>query len=353
MRTYKFLFVALIATGVFTACNNEIAVEQMKQGQEISFRLQGGMPEATTRALATTIDNLEAFVVFGTDDVLAGLTPPELIFNEVTVARVFGTQDFTYAPKRYYSENPANAGFFAFSPVSANVSNIDVSTFYTTGASFEYTVPAPDTNPFADPAAPVGNGNAAQEDLLVALTIGAPTTSVSLDFKHALARIFITASNEAPDPVIIKGLKLLAMETTGTFNVDPTATPQTWWTPSGTLGDYTYVLAQTGVVVPGLEPLASPVKQFVTSTEQGMMVLPQVTSHASNDGVYASGDFALEITYDISNLKNQTKYVVLQDGFEFEAGKQYRINITFDEFLAIEFDVDVLDFDATIEVTYL
>ena len=355
MKTYRFLLVAFIATGVFTACNNELAVEQsIKQGAEVSFRLQGGMPEEiTTRALATTVDNLEAFVVYGTDDLLSLV--PDLIFDGVTVAREFDSSPpkFTYAPKRYYSEGASNAGFFAFSPVSANVSNVDVTNFMT-GASFEYTVPAPDTSPFADPAAPVGSGDAVQEDLLVALTVVAPTAApVSLDFEHALSRVFVTASNAAPDPIIIKGLKLLDLATTGTLDV----TLAGWgWTPDYAVkGDYTYVLAQSGVVVPGTpvtSPPTTPTKLFVTSTEQGMMILPQETSHASNNGIYAAGDFALEITYDISNLQNQTKYVVLQDGFEFEAGWQYRINITFDEFLAIEFDVDVFPFEDTIEVTY-
>jgi len=343
MRTRIFLWVALIATGLFTACNNDVAVESLKSGQEISFRLQGGMPEVATRALATTIDNLDAFVVFGTDNVLAATN--ELLFNGVNVSRKLdyftNSASFTYAPALYYSENASQAGFFAFSPISAiDLANIDV-TNISAGASFDYTVPAPGVN---------GDGNIAQVDLLVAgaAVAGTPIpTTVNLSFEHALSRIFITASNATPDPVIIKELKLLNLVTTGTLIVDPTST---WdWNLSSTVGNYAYILAESGVVVPGTTLPPPPDKLYVTSMEQGMMVLPQATVNNGND--YTAGDFALEIIYDFANLENQTKYVYLIDGFPFEKSMQYRINITFTG-TAIDFDVDVDPFGPITEGIY-
>jgi len=342
MRTRNFLLVALIATGFFSACNNDTA-EPLKSGQEISFRLQGGMPEVTTRALATTLENLDAFVVFGTDNVSAATSG--LLFDGVTVSRKLGNLAdptvFTYSPAVYYNENASQAGFFAFSPISAiELSNIDVTNFMT-GASFDYTVPVPGVN---------GDGNVAQVDLLVAgaALAGTPLpTTVNLTFEHALSRIFITASNATPDPVIITGLRLLNLVTTGTLNVDPSAA---WdWTSSSILGNYPFILAESGVVVPGTTLPPPPDKLYVTSMEQGMMVLPQETVNKSND--YSLGDFALEINYDFANLKNQTKYVYLVDGYKFEKSMQYRINITFTG-TAIDFHVDVDPFDPITEVTY-
>ena len=344
MKTRIFLMVALIATVCITACSDQQVVVKKTGGQEISFRLQGGMPETATRALATTIKNLEAFVVYGTDDVLAATN--DLLFEEVTVARIFGTNDFTYAPKVYYSENATNAGFFAFAPVSADVNNTNL-TALLSGASFDYTVPAPDRT-----------GDASQEDLLVALTapVTPSVTPVPLEFEHALARIFITAVNETPDPIIIKSLKLLNLATTGTFNIAPPPSFAWGWVPdmsTAITSEYEYILPQSGVAVP-----ATAVKYYVTSEEQGMLILPQTATNAAPFDAYDPDDFALEVTYDLANLKDQPKHIVIYDDtalptpkeWEFEMGKQYRINITFTG-TAIEFDVTVHTFDAEIDVT--
>jgi len=346
MKTRIFLMVALIATVCITACSDQQVVVKKTGGQEISFRLQGGMPETATRALATTIKNLEAFVVYGTDDVLAATN--DLLFEEVTVARIFGTNDFTYAPKVYYSENATNAGFFAFAPVSADVNNTNL-TALLSGASFDYTVPAPDRT-----------GDASQEDLLVALTapVTPSVTPVPLEFEHALARIFITAENETPDPIIIKSLKLLNLATTGTFNIDPPPSFAWGWVPdmsTAIMSEYEYILPESGVAVPGTISPAPVVKYYVTSEEQGMLILPQFATNIAPFDAFDTNDFALEVTYDLANLKGQTKNIVIYDTvtpgeWKFEMGNQYRINITFTG-TAIEFSVTVHSFDAEIDVT--
>ena len=314
--------VALFATVLFTACSNDEAV-QVKNRQEISFRLQGGMPDITTRSLATTTANIDAFVVFGTDDELEGLATPALLFDAITVARqINGSWD--YAPKKYYSATATTAGFFAFSPVSANITPGSISAtpanVLTGVASFDYTVLPPD-----------GSGNAIQEDLLVAGGVESSLTppQVILAFKHALARIFVTATNAADDPVIIKKLSLLNLETVGTLNFDPVATPVVAWTSTSTKATFPYVLAPSGVVVPA----GTSSKTLVTSWEQGMMVLPQETENTTPDD-YTAGDFALEIEYDIANLTGQTTHVYITDGYEFLAGQQYNINITFNASVA-------------------
>ena len=340
MKTRSFFMVAIIATMFVTACSDQQVVQLKTGGQEISFRLQGGMPETTTRALATTTDNLEAFVVYGTDNVLA--VTNDLLFKGVTVARQLGSTSpavFTYAPKVYYSDGATNAGFFAFAPVSANIVNnsLNYATFFTSGASFDYTVPAPD-----------GSGDAIQEDLLVALTapVTPSATPVSLEFKHALARIFVTAENETPDPVIIKSLTLKNLYRTGRLAINLSG----WnWTLLTNEGDYGFVLAESGVAVPSTTP---PDKPYVTSMEQGMLILPQLAKNIGADDVYDTGDFALEVIYDLANLKGQTKHIVIYDTatsgeWKFNEGEQYRINIKFTG-TAIEFEITVLPFDTSI-----
>ena len=341
MKKQVFLMVAFIATVFLTACNNEIAVESMEKGQEISFRLQGGMPDVSSRALATTIANLEAFVVYGTDDVLAATN--DLIFDGATVAREFDSSpaSFTYAPKKYFSEGAIHAGFLAFSPVSASISNPDL-TALLTGASFDYTVPEPDDS---------------QEDLLVAMQTVIPAPGmppVSLEFSHALARIFVTATNDMDDPVIIESLTLSNLYSEGKMEIDYDfyATPQlsSKWTNHANMIDYEYILAETGVAVPA----QTTTQRLVTSMEQGMMVLPQETQNTNDDDVQDAGDFALVVEYSIGNLTSQTAYILLEDKFEFEANKQYTINISFSgaTLILIDFTVTVKDFEAPIEVDY-
>ena len=326
MKTFRFFFVALAAIALFTACSSEEVIQPINnEGQPISFRLQGGTPEITTRSTATTLPYLDAFVVYGTDDVYGATN--DLIFDGTTVALDINSGSFTYAPTRYYDLGAGAASFVAFSPVSAKVSNINATSFWTAGTSFDYTVPAPDNS-----------GNTVQEDLLVAsVAITSITPSVSIPFEHALARIFVTATNAANDPVFIDSLILRNLQTTGTLAFAPHPATTRTWTPAGTLGDYKYILAPSGVVVDSLTNTPT----LVTSMEQGMMVLPQATQNTNNDHVFDSGDFALQVYYRFSNLGAQSRYIMLTNNYAFAEGNQYTINLDFAGGTAIDFTVTV------------
>ena len=333
MKTNKILFSVLAAAGIlFTACSNDESVQLPQNAQAISFRTQGGTPTGIQRTPATTIDNIDAFVVYGTDNVFGNTS---LIFNKTTVARDvtsgIGTKTFTYAPTRYYDFNAATSAFVAYSPVTAGIVNENTATFLTS-ASFDYTVPQPNNS-----------GDVTQIDLLVAntgtLSIPASTHSVQLDFKHALARVFVTAENSTKDPVFINALTLENLEATGTLTFDTPTADAFSWTPTGDVKPYSYILADGGVLV---APTASPI--LVTSMEQGMMILPQVTSNINDDNTFDATDFALKVEYTFANLGAQTKYILVKNGFEFEAGKQYRINIVFTG-TDINFTITVVDFE--------
>ena len=339
MRTFRFSLVALAATALFTACSNDEAVQPIdgSAAQGISFRLQGGTPE--TRATATTKDNIDAFVVYGTDDVLyddGSHGPAGNIFNGVTVARQEGG-GFDYSPKKYYSNGATNAEFFAYSPVSANItaSSIDATDLYS-DASFYYVVKTPDLlNP----------GNTVQEDLLVAGTsVASPSGSaVDIDFKHALSRIFVKATNALEEDIIITKLVLKNLASEGTLTGTP-GVPWAWtWTGHDNETDYEYILANSGVAVP--KKMTSPT--LVTSMEQGMMVLPQVTANDGNSTLLST-EFALEVTYDVANLTSQKALVAITNGFEFLMNTQYAITIDFDgtDLIEISFEIKVLPFDA-------
>ena len=351
MKTFKFSLVALVATVLFAACSNEVAVETINGGgQEISFRLQGGTPEITTRSLATTTSTIEAFVVYGTDDVATSN-----IFNGVTVARQ-ELGGFDYNPKRYYSVGATGAQFFAYSPVNStlnlNISNLDAGTLFT-DASFDYVVIAPDAS-----------GNIAQEDLLVAgksiseNPITTASSNVSLDFKHALSRIFVKATNSLTDNVVITGLKLKNLCSTGTLTGIPaTASPWEWgwaWSNRDDSIDYTYILAPTGVAVKagtGVSAAPNNVPALVTSMEQGMLVLPQVTTN-NGDAILDAGEFALEVTYDVGNLTGEKKLIFLPNLYPFVEGNQYAITIAFSgtDLIEIDFTITVSPFIAVTDI---
>ena len=333
MKTNKILLSVLAVAGMlFTACSNDEAVQLPQDAQAISFRTQGGMPEGMLRTPATTIANVDAFVVYGTDNVFAAAN---LIFNKVTVGRDvtsgIGSNAFTYAPTRYYDLDATESAFVAYSPVTAGIVNENTAGFLA-NASFDYTVPQPDNS-----------GDITQIDLLVAntgkLTIPTSPHNVLLNFKHALSRVFVTAENSAQDPVFIKALTLINLKSTGKLTFTTTTADAFIWAPTGDIKDYAYILADDGVVV---EPAAAQI--LVTSKEQGMMILPQVTSNTGDNNAFVSGEFALKVDYTFANLGAQTKHILIEDNFEFKAGKQYIINIKFTG-IGIDFTIDVADFE--------
>jgi hypothetical protein len=333
MTAKNLFFVFPVVTGLLYGCSKNEIIENPAERQAISFRVQNSVP--ATRTTGTTLDYVNAFVVYGTDNVFANQPTPELIFHGVTVARQPGTNNvFDYNPKRYYSVGATNAGFFAYSPVSKKVTNVTVSNLLTTGLKFDYTVLIPD-----------GTGNTSQEDLLVAHKSVTPSAAaVALNFEHALSRIFVKAINQFSEPVTIKSLTLKNLKSIGTFTLTSGSTPWTWkWENHNTPIDYSYILASTGIAVQPNVTTAT----LVTSNEQGMMVLPQKTVNKDDSKNFDAGDFTLEVVYDVANLKNQKANMLLADEYPFVAGKQYAITITFTG-TEINFTVDVSGFETPV-----
>ena len=331
MRTNKFLLIALATAGMFTACSNDDEVV-MNQGNEISFRVQGGAPEL--RTTATTKENVDAFVVYGADYVT---TPNPNIFDGITVARqVDGS--FDYNPKKYFATGATTSQFAAFSPVSTLVTSPSFA--YGTGLSFNYEVPAPDAV----------HGKTTQEDLLVAGTTFATIvagTKVNFDFKHALSRIFVKATSELSETVTIRELTLMNLQPSGTITgAAPWTWPALWeWTPTGSKTPYSYALAPSGVAVPAGLATAT----LITSMEQGMMVIPQEVGIAdpTPNPTPDADDFALKVVYDVANLPGEEAYIYLENGYEFEMGKQYAITIAFtaDNLIEVNFEIKVSGFE--------
>jgi len=326
------MFLLSAVAGVWTGCSQDEEVKSPASsfgGQEIAFRVQGGMPAERTRTTGATGGSMDAFVIYGGDGVLESPAPVEgkvPSFEEASYKPLFAGQVvsrqpgdgnvFDYAPHQYFHPGADFAKFFAYSPVSADV-DLEFDTEEGNVACFEYTVPAPDKDGKTSPA-----------DLLVAYREHPGGNSfsdgVSLYFTHALSRIFVTGTNGLDQDITVTGLELINVSTTATYYYEihiGSKDAAARWKPleSPVLDTYPYVLAEAGVSLRAGTSERKP----LTSTEQGMLIIPQ--------RVASDPDFALKVTYDVANLKGQVAYVSIDElNYEFEPGRQYAINISFE-----------------------
>lgn len=340
MKNKWFLGLSLLAAaGLWTGCSKEeVGSESSKQ--PISFRLQGGAP--AMRTTGTGLAHVDAFVVYGTDNSNDFGGSDEFIFEGISVVR---QQDnsFDYSPKRFYGENSNRSVYFAYSPVNATVNGLDITTMMPAVSSsditgkFAYTLPKPNTS-----------GLVTQQDLLLSAAQenvvhnSSGSNTVSFNFKHALSRIFVTATNATlkDGDAIVTNLTLKNLFCKANILFDTSKSLNSVWNWDDWVNreDLEYVLAEKGVVVPS--NTTNPI--WLTSKEQGMMVIPQETVNTNDDTTVDQNDFYLEVKYNLGNLKNQTKNILFKDKFTFEAGKQYSMNIKFTGTL-IEFTMIVTD----------
>ena len=388
MNTDKFLTKGILSLAtaaiMMAGCSDDKIILGDESGRPVAFRLQGNLP--ASRATGTTVYNVNAFVVNGQVYDNDDKPLPDPLFDAQTVARVEGeANSFDYYPKRYYPDAAAHACFPAYSPVTPNVSSGFKGS---TANMITYTVLPPDSV----------SGNTRQEDLLVAYTKvdgavqpadKAPVSragfdqAVSLTFKHALSRVFVKASNSNVEPVVIKRLSLNNLYDKGVLDIDGTGwTGSGVYTPAGSEVDinegyidapgtspndykvlwspispqtssYRYVLPSSGVSVAARTDMKNSI--YVVSKEQGMLVMPQTTRNTGNAGevdldANLHGDFYVEVTYDLSNIKNKTVRAAFRDinkldaGLTFEFGKQYALEIAFSG-TAITFAINVEDWN--------
>ncbi|MDR1883033.1 MAG: fimbrillin family protein, partial [Prevotella sp.] len=326
---------------LLSGCSQDDVSDVPAGSRAIGFRAQGAM--SSLKATTTGAEHIQSFVVsanHGGDWTVAD----DYLLSAVTVYREGGIGDpdatakWTYSPQAYFPTDKSSfVDFLAYSPaVSKNVT-----------AGLKDAVDADQTITYKVPK-PLATGATAQEDFLVAYQrvtgsadpgYGGP---VNLQFRHALSRVLVAAGSSLTEPVVITGLVLRNLHTTGDL---PMNSASTVWTPDpAKLDNYSYVLPDAGVSVtryPVNQAFPSPLP-LVTSYEQGMFVLPQLTAGTLNDAETAetavenSNEFGLELHYTIGDLVKEPYYIQFADlnkvadkGVTFEAGKQYVLNLTF------------------------
>jgi hypothetical protein len=375
MKLLKGFLPLAAAAFLLGSCSDDKFGSDSSSGRAVSFRLQSNLP--SSRTTGTTENNINAFVVNAQVHGENGDILPKAdgkLFSSQTVARLEGTANaFDYSPKRYYPDEAKTAEFSAYSPVTGKVL-YGFNTDSDPDNTITYFVPAPDGD----------KGNTTQEDLLVAYTpvAGSFDNPVSLNFKHALSRVFVRASNKNVEPVVITKLSLHNLYSKGKLKIDrkdwtgsgiytpasseasinagyktditssgdPAADYKILWTDKKELTSYSYVLP-SGVSVPARTEKEESVD--VVGKEQGMMVLPQTTVNTGNDAIVnnpdatdGTGDFFVEVTYSISNIKDKIARAAFNDlngkdgGLTFEMGRQYALTLEFSD-KAVEFDITV------------
>ena len=318
MRKRSKLFIATLAlAGIFMACSNDKALENMNNSaREISFSTQGGMP--TTRVAATTADQIDAFLVWGGETTQSWGTNG-LLFNGQTVFRTL-SNSFDYFPKKYHP-NVGNYDqyYVAFSPVSA----------FTGGGR------TPNTNIFVVEdfivhCPSIGtDGKTTQVDILIAVyeeNQGATPKPIEFNFVHALSRVYVSAINETADPVFIKNITYKNMYQKAHLTyARGTAGPV--WNNLNDIFNYSYLLSQSVGV-----PAGSTTEVYtVVAPDQGMLLIPQTLN-------------TIEVKYILGGEEFTATYNA--GGINLLLNHQYNFLIKFvDDRHAIEFEViDVSDF---------
>ncbi|MDR1882050.1 MAG: fimbrillin family protein [Prevotella sp.] len=353
-RNFVFRFLpGLFLSGLLllSGCSQDDVSGVTAGSRAIGFRAQGGM--SALKATTASTDNIQSFVVSAHHSD-ASWDADSYLLHGTTVYRGEGsTSPWTYSPQAYFpTATTGSVEFMAYSPaVSAGVDKglKDATVTIDPSQTITYTVPLP-------------NGSATtQEDLLVAHTNVLPasySSSVSLQFRHALSRVLVAASSTLAVPVSIRKLTLKNLYSQGELslagvpkngdwgytsleNIGATASPEDVykkWNNARTPVDYTYELPASGVSVAKWSSSLTLSDSYLTGLDQGMFVLPQTTAVTAFGDEDYTGEFYLEVEYSINGAAPETGIVQFNDqkittpsvpGFTFENGRQYVLTLAF------------------------
>ena len=366
----------LLATGFcagYTACSHDDAVTvDTLPFAPVSFRIQDRTP--LTRTAATTTGQINALIVNG-QITSTDASRSQTLLNGITVYRLKGSESrFDYNPHAFYPSWADRAEFNAYSTVSGRVEGFNISDKEEgTDNTVAYSVPDPALLP--------------QEGLLVASTAVEEINLggyVLFNMRHALSRIHIRALNLMIYPVIIHHITLHNLYGSGTLDInakvwnrgkyssgspvadinrDYVAAPLSFddykilWKPAGSSSaSYSWQLPPAGGVVP-----ASGAIEYITSDDQAMLVMPQITRNTGNDAFVTDADkqtdFYIEIGYTIQNYSSTIRAAFVDvnnlppgpacEGIVFEMGRQYSLTVCF-TLEAVTFTVNTGDWYETI-----
>jgi hypothetical protein len=259
-----------------------------------------------------------------------------------------------YQPKKYWPSG-GEVDFYAYAPAGVknlvkglnnNGDNVNAPVLEYVMSYKEREEPPPGTG---EPVAPLLVDDK-QEDLLVAVQnrTSPQTNPVPMNFRHAFSRVsakaktdleysdyrikvvrvdlrnlFISGKlklnkdNTNPPPAISTGIP---MEQADRFKYGSPGV--TLWYDLNTLANYRFNM---------LAPVITITDEYteLTGSNDGVFVMPQVISAANNTAIYVEYDlYTYSLTHGEQYYTTLTKLLPLSNGFAFEIGRQYELQIT-------------------------
>lgn len=369
----KFLIGMLIGAPLFamTACSSD---SDPSSTDAIEVRAITNIRHKASEITTSDLTEFRVYAYNTTDAVVNGADAPSFMYG-VNVSRpAGGSTSWSYAPVKYWPTDGSFLSFYAYAPLTDDLTFIPESSTTSGLPEFKYTSPANVTD---------------QVDVIYAKAEGLTRDSnggspVLMDFYHALSQvIFVAQGGKESVKFNVSRLELFGLVYSGQFSYESER-----WTTLDTEKTY-YAIDLTDGTGAGKDVIAGEWTELTSSAENtALMALPQVlVPGAATDVQNATGlnpqdgNAYLRITFGAVDVESGA--VLVPDGYtyivpfsmdiannELAAGMRYRIQLTlngttnggsaeegeaptdpgYGELNAIEFDVIVNDFIDWVDV---
>ena len=316
MKKKYSLYVALASVMLATSCSNEQDVMGGVNLSNRSILFNPTVPHATSsRAVETTIDNLDAFKV------TAFLPGADNYMENVAYTKADGawsTNDGNF----FWPTSSEFLNFYAYAPAEpckmATSEDTD-------GASFSIDHQFQKLENFSPKAAA-----AEQKDFIYAYAKGNleenGTDGVDIKFKHALSQITVAAKNDNKAYTVkVSGVKIGNVMSKSTFSFPSTGGDgnDASWSQDSQTGSYTTEW-ESGAV-----ELASDVKDFKDQGNVPFMLIPQslTSTNKASDGTYIA--LKVSITMQGGKVLCSDKWAYVGIGDSWQMGKRYNYTLDF------------------------
>jgi uncharacterized protein (TIGR02145 family) len=315
MKKKHCLYVALASVMLATSCSNEQDTMEVRISNR-SILLNPTVPHAaSSRAVETTIDNLDAFKV------TAFLPGADNYMENVAYTKADGAWS-TNEGNFFWPTSSEYLNFYAYAPAEpckmATSEDAD-------GASFSIDHQFQKLENFSPKA-----DAAEQKDFIYAYAKGNleenGTDGVDIKFKHALSQITVAAKNDNKAYTVkVSGVKIGNVMSKSTFSFPSTGGDGTdaSWTQDSQTGSYTTEW-ESGAV-----ELSSDVKDFKDQGNVPFMLIPQALTSANKaaDGAYIA--LKVSIAMQGGKVLCSDKWAYVGIGDSWQMGKRYNYTLDF------------------------
>ena len=314
MNKKKCLYVALASVMLATSCSNEQDVMGGVNLSNQTIQINPSVGHPSSRAVETTIDNLDAFKV------TAFLPGADNYMENVAYTKADGawsTNDGNF----FWPTSSEYLNFYAYAPADpckmATSEDAD-------GASFSIDHQFQKLENFSPNAAA-----AEQKDFIYAYAKGNleenGTDGVDIKFKHALSQITIAAKNDNKAYTVkVSGVKIGNVMSKSTFSFPSTGGDgnDASWSQDSQTGSYTTSLSEAVT-------LGSDATDFSAKGNVPFMLIPQSLTSTSKayDGAYIA--LKVSIAMQGGKVLCSDKWAYVGIGDSWEMGKRYNYTLDF------------------------